>query len=78
MMEENNRALIFGAVAFFAGVIIGLGAGMLVAPQSGDRTRRQLQNLAMDVQEDAETFVKDTKEKMSGWVDKGKKFVANT
>lgn len=77
-MEDNNRALIFGAVAFFAGAMIGLGTGMVMAPQSGERTRRQLQNMAIDVQEDAELLVKDTKEKVSGWVDKGKKFVANS
>ena len=77
-MEDNNRALVFGVVAFFAGVMIGLGTGLLVAPQSGDRTRRHLQNMAMDVQEDAETLVKDTKEKVSGWVDKGKQLMANS
>ncbi|MDT7041714.1 YtxH domain-containing protein [Candidatus Nitronereus thalassa] len=77
-MEESNRALVFGFVAFFAGVMIGLGTGLLVAPQSGNRTRRQLQNMAMDAQEDAETLVKDTKEKVSGWVDKGKKLMANS
>lgn len=77
-MEENNRVLIVGLVAFFSGVMIGLGAGLLTAPQSGDRTRRQLQNRAMDVQEDAEILVKDTKDKVSGWVDKGKKFIAKS
>lgn len=77
-MEENSRVLIFGAVAFFAGAMIGLGTGLLLAPQSGDRTRRQLQNKAIDVQEDAGLLVKDTKEKVSGWVDKVKKFGPNS
>ena len=77
-MEDNGRALIFGAIAFFAGAMIGLGTGMLVAPQSGDRTRRQLQSKAAEVQEEAETLVKDTKDKVSDWVEKGKKFVANS
>lgn len=74
-MEENNRVLIISVMSFFAGVMIGLGAGLLAAPQSGDRTRRQLQSKAMDVQEDAEILVKDTKEKVSGWVNQGKRFM---
>lgn len=72
-MEENSRTLIFGAIAFFSGLIVGLGAGILVAPQSGGRTRRQLQNIMSDVQEDAENFVQDTKESVSDWVQQGKK-----
>lgn len=77
-MEENNRALIFGAISFFAGVMIGLGTGVLMAPQSGERTRRQFHRMALDAQEDAEHLVKDTKDKVSSWVDKGKKIVANS
>ena len=77
-MEGNNRALLFGSIAFFAGLVIGLGAGILSAPQSGERTRRQLQNIAKDAQEDAESFMKDTKETVSGWVEKGKKLVVNS
>ncbi len=77
-MDENNRALIFGMAAFFAGVMIGLGTGILLAPQSGERTRRQLQNRALDVQEDAETLMKDTKEIVSDWVGRGKKFMENS
>lgn len=77
-MEENNRALVFGAIAFFSGVMIGLGTGVLLAPQSGERTRRQLHNMALDAQEDAEIVVKDTKDAVSGWIEKGKKFVANS
>jgi len=74
-MDNTSRSIIGGTIAFFAGVIIGVSAGVLLAPQSGDRTRRKIQDMAADVQEDAETFMKDTKEKVSDWVDRSKKYV---
>lgn len=77
-MENNSRTIIAGTIAFFTGVIVGVSAGLLMAPQSGDRTRRQIQKMASDVQEDTENLVNDAKDKVSNWVDRGKKFVANS
>ena len=77
-MENKNRSIIAGTIAFFAGVMVGVSAGLLLAPQSGDRTRRKIQDMAADVQEDAETFMKDTKEKVSEWVDRSKKYVGKS
>ena len=77
-MENDRRLIIAGTIAFFAGIIVGVSAGLLMAPQSGDRTRRQIQKMASDVQEDAEHLVNDAKDKVSDWVDRGKKFVANS
>ena len=74
-MENQGRSFIAGTIVFFTGVMVGVCAGILMAPQSGDRTRRKIQDLAADVQEDAETFMKDTKEKVSDWVDRSRKFV---
>ena len=77
-MEENSRSIIAGTIAFFAGVIVGVSVGVLIAPQSGDRTRQKIQDMAADVQEDAENFVKDAKGKVADWVDRGKKYVAKS
>lgn len=75
-MEDNSRSIIVGTIAFFAGIIGGVSAGLLLAPQPGNRTRRQIQDMASDVQEDAVHFVKDAKDKVSDLVDRGKKYVA--
>ncbi len=37
-------------VAFLVGVAIGASLGLLLAPQSGERTRRQIRRKAEDVQ----------------------------
>ena len=77
-MKDDSRLIIAGTISFFAGVIVGVSAGLLWAPQSGERTRRKIHDIASDVQEDAEHFVKDAKDKVSDWVDRGKRLVANS
>lgn len=54
-------------VAFVTGLLVGVGAGLLLAPQSGVRTRRQLRSLVEDVSEPAWCPVLDTREAL-GWV----------
>ena len=39
--------------AFLAGAVIGVGVGLLVAPQTGSETRKQLGDLAHKAQEKA-------------------------
>ena len=41
-----------------------------MTPQSGEQTCRQRRNMALDVQEDREILVKDTKEKVADWLEK--------
>jgi gas vesicle protein len=47
--------------AFFAGLVAGIGTGLLLAPQSGARTRRQLHGLAKDLQEESNYMLDDAK-----------------
>lgn len=77
-MEEKTRYMIFSGMAFVAGLALGVGMGILIAPQSGDRTRRHLQNMMLDAQEDAENFLKDAKETVSDVVSRGKKVVSKS
>lgn len=46
-MTEGTRCTGMSTTAFFAGLVAGIGTGLLLAPQSGARTRRQLHSLAM-------------------------------
>ena len=74
-MDDDNRCVVFAGIAFLTGIILGISAGLLLAPQTGSRTRRQLKNFVEDASERAEEFVQDTKETVSGMVERGKKFV---
>ncbi|MDH4155367.1 MAG: YtxH domain-containing protein [Nitrospira sp.] len=62
-------------VMLLAGLAIGTVAGLLLAPHSGSYTRRQLQNLAEDVKEQASTLASEAKEAMETVVDQGKRIV---
>ncbi len=64
------------AVMFLAGLTIGTMTGLLLAPHSGAYTRRQLQNLAEEVQEQASALASDAKEAVENAVEKGKRIVS--
>ena len=64
-MADNNSGSEFGA--FFAGVIIGglVGAAtaLLLAPQSGEETRRQLTKSSVDIRDRAQDSLEDARER---------------
>ena len=61
-----------GAIAFFSGVALGLAGGLLWAPQSGRKTREDLQDLATDAFDQAEHWVDTAKESVDDLLEKGK------
>ena len=74
-MDSDSRVLLFGGLTFVTGVLIGTGLGLLLAPQSGRRTRRQLKNYIDDTADRLNDFADETKDRMSEYVEKGKRFV---
>jgi gas vesicle protein len=58
MSENNNNALV-GALMLVAGGIIGAGVALLFAPQSGERTRKDITRYAKKVRRKAEGVVDD-------------------
>lgn len=74
-MDSDTRVLLFGGLSFLTGVLLGTGLGLLMAPQSGRRTRRQLKNYIDDTADRFNEFADDTKDRMSDFVEKGKRFV---
>jgi gas vesicle protein len=56
-MEENNNDVLVGALLLLAGGIVGAGAALLFAPQSGKRTRRDLARYVKKARQKAETAV---------------------
>lgn len=56
-MEEKNNDVLVGALLLVAGGIIGAGAALLFAPQSGKRTRRDLARYVKKARQKAEGAV---------------------
>lgn len=61
-----------GTIAFLSGVALGIAGGLLWAPQSGKRTRENLQDLATDTFEQAEQWMENAKESVDDLIEKGK------
>ena len=59
-MNENQKATTVGAIMLVAGGLIGAGLGLLYAPQTGKKTRRQLGRYGRQVRTDAEEMVRDS------------------
>lgn len=71
MNNDTISGLVFGLLA---GTALGLGFGLLYAPQSGRRTRRELQKQAHEFRGKAEHFsdvVKSRAEEVGDTVSKG-------
>jgi len=59
-------------VSFLLGGIVGAGLALLLAPQSGEETRKKIRNFADDVKDRTTDYVEKTKDKISSYVDDGK------
>lgn len=74
-MIEGTRCTGMSTTAFFAGLVAGLGTGLLFASQSGARTRRQLHSLAKDLQEETSHVLSDARTSIGKAVEQGKSLV---
>ncbi len=74
-MTNGRDEMLATMIIFFTGCMIGGIAGLLYAPQSGVRTRRQLTDLAEDVKERAEDLTDDASVAMKKAIDRGRQFV---
>lgn len=67
-MANNNNATV-GALMLVAGGIIGAGLAVLFAPQSGERTRRDIVRYTKKVRRKAEGVVDDFSDTVSDMVE---------
>jgi gas vesicle protein len=72
-MNSETRCMMVAGLTFFSGLILGIGMGVLLAPQSGSRTRRDLCSMMEDVGGRAGEWVDEAKETVHDMVDRGKK-----
>ena len=62
-------------LSFFFGGLIGAGVALLIAPKTGEETRRMIKELAEEVKEKAEDYIDQAKGTATAYVEKGKDFV---
>ena len=68
-MEIRDNRLAAGALLLVAGGIIGAGLTLLLAPQSGERTRRDIYRRAKRVKSRADEVVEDIADNISDMVE---------
>ncbi len=74
-MDSDTRVILCGGLAMVTGILLGTGLGLLMAPQTGRRTRRQIKNYIHDTTDRMNDMAGETRDRMSDFVDKGKRFV---
>jgi len=67
--EDKNNTVVVGALMLVAGGILGAGAALLFAPQTGKKTRRDVQKYARRMRSEAEEMVEDFSDKVTDVVD---------
>ncbi|MDD5007374.1 MAG: YtxH domain-containing protein [Syntrophorhabdaceae bacterium] len=76
-MGQQDSGYSAGSIllTFFLGAIVGAGVALLVAPKTGEETRRKIKELAEDAKEKAEDYIVQVKGKTATYVDKGKEIL---
>jgi gas vesicle protein len=76
-MNQQDSGCSAGKVvcSFFIGGLIGAGVALLIAPKTGEETRRMIKELAEEAKEKAEDYVGQVKSKATTYVEKGKDFI---
>jgi hypothetical protein len=75
-MTSGTRSRWLSVTTFIAGFVSGIGAGIILAPQSGARTLRQLHNLASDLEEQTGHFIGDAKASLNRVIERGKRLAS--
>ena len=71
MSDEGHGS---GAIllSFLLGGIVGAGLALLLAPQTGQETRRKIREIADDIKDKTEEYIGEAKHKVTAVVDEGK------
>jgi gas vesicle protein len=68
-MGGSDGKVMAGALLVLTGVVLGAGAALLLAPQSGEKTRNDLARCAKKARRRVEGAAEDFAESVSGMVD---------
>lgn len=75
-MWDDTPTFMIGALGFATGLLVGVATGLLIAPRSGAYTRRQLHNLAEDLEEAASRLAHEAKRTFDETIEHGKRLVS--
>ena len=73
--EDNGYSAGSVGFAFLAGAIIGVGAALLLAPQSGAETRKLLKTYAEKTEEEMREKAKEARATLDTAIGQGKQFI---
>jgi len=73
--EDNGYWAGSVGFAFLAGAIIGMGAALLLAPQSGAKTRKLLKTYAEKTEEEMRGKAKEVRATLDTTIEQGKRFI---
>ena len=76
---DNQEAKCSGqavALAFLGGAVAGVVAGLLLAPKSGEETRRALKGYAKRAEEEVLERAKEARAALDETIERGKQFIA--
>ena len=74
--QETKGSAQAVALAFIGGAVAGVVAGLLLAPQSGDDTRRDLKRYARRAEEEVLEKAKEARAALDETIERGKHFIA--
>ena len=74
--QETKGSAQAVALAFLGGAMAGVVAGLLLAPQSGEETRRALKGYARRAEEEALEKAKEARAALDESIERGKHFIA--
>lgn len=76
-MNDKNMVL-YGGLGFMAGLAVGTGVGLVIAPHSGAHTRRHLKVLASDLTERITELGQEALEATQRLTKRGPRWIADT
>lgn len=75
-MDTESRAIFLAGISFLTGLILGLGTGILLAPQAGTDTRRRIGEAMEDSSQHVGKWVENAKESVNDLTEEGKKLAS--
>lgn len=74
--QENRCSAQAVALAFLGGAVAGVVAGILLAPKSGEETRRALKGYARKAEEEVIERAREAREALDEVIERGRHFIA--
>ncbi|MEW5745669.1 MAG: YtxH domain-containing protein [Nitrospirota bacterium] len=75
MRDEEGFSAGSVLLSFLLGGMVGAGLALLLAPQSGEETRKKIKEFADDVKEKAEDYMTHAKEGVTSTVERSKHYI---